>query len=174
LAYKPQNKADYYTDDAVQQKGHYEWSTDTTGLSWQPFLLYITRKICEAIGYEADFSKWEESEEYHYLLICNTLPFAWYMPGFANALPHWTVEEYFEKLEQFLGGEFDFDHRGKRISFGFTQTILSTKSTICIDKIIDEHSVEVKVEDVKYEYSTQKNVVYKECDHEMWKYYSCD
>ena len=100
-----QNKAENIVDDAVQNKSHFEWSEDTTGLSWQPYLLYITKKICEAVGYSADFSKWEEVEEYKYLLICNTLPYAWYMPGFANALPHWTVEEYFEKLELFLGGE---------------------------------------------------------------------
>ena len=83
-----QNKAEHIVDDAVQNRSHFEWSEDTTGLSWQPYLLYITKKICEAVGYTADFSKWEEVEEYKYLLICNTLPHAWYMPAFANDLPH--------------------------------------------------------------------------------------
>lgn len=169
-----QNKAEHIVDDAVQNRSHYEWSGDTTGLSWQPYLIYITKKICEAVGYTPDFSKWEDSEEYKYLLICNTLPFAWYMPGFANALPHWTVEEYFEKLELFLGGEFDFDHRGKRISFAFTQATLAEKQPVKLENIIDEHSTEVKVEEENCEYSEQKNLVYKDCDHEMWKFYSCD
>lgn len=169
-----QNKAEHIVDDAVQNRSHYEWSSDTTGLSWQPYLIYITKKICEAVGYTPDFSKWEDSEEYKYLLICNTLPFAWYMPGFANALPHWTVEEYFEKLELFLGGEFDFDHRGKRISFAFTQATLAEKQPVKLENIIDEHSTEVKVEEENCEYSEQKNLVYKDCDHEMWKFYSCD
>ncbi len=169
-----QNKAEHIVDDAVQNRSHYEWSGDTTGLSWQPYLIYITKKICEAVGYTPDFSKWEQSEEYKYLLICNTLPYAWYMPGFANALPHWTVEEYFEKLELFLGGEFDFDHRGKRISFAFTQATLAEKQPVMLDNIIDEHSTEVKVEEENCEYSEQKNLVYKDCDHEMWKFYSCD
>ena len=169
-----QNKAEHIIDDAVQNRSHYEWSADTTGLSWQPYLIYITKKICEAVGYSPDFSKWEDSEEYKYLLICNTLPFAWYMPGFANALPHWTVEEYFEKLELFLGGEFDFDHRGKRISFAFTQTTLAGKQPVQLENIVAEHSTEVKVEEENCEYAEQKNLVYKDCDHEMWKFYSCD
>ncbi len=169
-----QNKAENIVDDAVQNKSHFEWSEDTTGLSWQPYLLYITKKICEAVGYSADFSKWEEVEEYKYLLICNTLPYAWYMPGFANALPHWTVEEYFEKLELFLGGEFDFDHRGKRITFAFTQATLAAKRPVCLERVVEEHSTEVKVDDDRCEYMEAKNLVYKDCDHEMWKFYSCD
>ena len=169
-----QNKAEHFVDDALQNRSHYEWSIDTTGLSWQPYLIYITKKICEAVGYTPDFSKWEDSEEYKYLLICNTLPFAWYMPGFANALPHWTVEEYFEKLELFLGGEFDFDHRGKRISFAFTQATLAEKQPVQLEHIIEEHSTEVKVEEENCEYAEQKNLFYKDCDHEMWKFYSCD
>ena len=169
-----QNKAEHIVDDAVQNRSHYEWSEDTTGLSWQPYLLYITKKICEAVGYTPDFSKWEEVEEYRYLLICNTLPHAWYMPAFANALPHWTVEEYFEKLELFLGGEFDFDHRGKRITFAFTQATLAAKRPVCLEDVVEEHSTEVKVDDERCEYLESKNLVYKDCDHEMWKFYSCD
>ncbi len=169
-----QNKAEHIVDDAVNNRSHFEWSNETTGLSWQPYLLHITRKICEAVGYTADFSKWEEVEEYKYLLICNTLPHAWYMPGFANALPHWTVEEYFEKLELFLGGDFDFDHRGKRITFAFTQATLASKSAVCLENVVEEHSTEVKVDEDRCEYLEAKNLVYKDCDHEMWKFYSCD
>lgn len=169
-----QNKAEYVIDNASQNKGHYEWSNDTTGLSWQPYLLFITKKICEAVGYDSDFSQWEEKEEYRYLLVCNTLPFAWYMPEYANALPHWTVEAYFAKLELFLSGEFDFDHRGKKISFRFTGETLSAKKPVCIERLIEEHSTEVTVEDDSCEYSEAKNLVYKECEHEMWKFYSCD
>ena len=170
-----QNLADYVVDDASQNKGHFAWNAEKcTGLSWQPYLLYITRRICEAVGYTPDFSRWEEVEEYKYLLICNTLPFAWYMPDFANALPHWTVEEYFEKLELFLGGEFDFDHRGKRISFAFTQATLAAKKPVCLESVIEEHSTEVKVDEDSCDYMEAKNLVYKDCDHEMWKFYSCD
>lgn len=94
--------------------------------------------------------------------------------GFARALPHWTVAEYFEKLELLLGGEFTINHRGKTIDFAFTEATLLAIRPVRLDNIIDEHTVEVTVEEDKCEYREAKNLVYKECDHEMWKFYSCD
>lgn len=170
-----QNLAEYVVDDELQKKGHYVWNTnECRGLSWQPFLLHITKKICEAVGYAPDFAKWEEKEEYRYLLICNTLPYAWDTGGFARALPHWTVAEYFEKLELFLGGEFTINHRAHTVDFAFTEATLLATAPVRLDNIIDEHTVEVTVEDDKCEYREAKNLVFKECDNEMWKYYSCD
>lgn len=170
-----QNLAEYVVDDVAQKRGHYEWNTEkTTGLSWQPYLLFITKKICEAVGYNYDFSAWEQSEGYRYLLICNTLPYAWYMPDFARALPHWTVEEYFEKLELFLQGEFTLDHRAKCVSFNFTRDVLGATRMVELDNVVEEHSTEVKVDDEQCDYSVMKNLVYKECDHDTWKFYSCD
>ena len=152
----------------------YLWHTDTKGLSWQPYLLYIVKKICEAVGYSYDFTAWEEKEEHRYLLICNTLPYAWNMPGFADALPHWSVSEFFEKLELFLDAEFDIDHRGRHIAFAYTQQMIESLPQVTVEKVVDEHTVEVTVEDDNCEYREAKNLFYAECDHEMWKFYSCD
>ena len=126
------------------------------------------------MGYSYDFSAWEAKEEYKFLLICNTLPYAWYTPQFARALPHWTVEEYFEKLELFMAGEFDINHRTKHISFGFSEDILEAKAPVEIVNVIEEHSTEVKVEEERCDYIEAKNLAYKDCDHEMWKFYSCE
>ena len=169
-----QNLADYIVDDAAQKKGHYQWNSECRGRSWQPYLLYITKKICEVVGYSFDFSKWEDKEEYKYLLICNTLPYAWDTGGFARALPHWSVAEYFEKLELFLGGEFTIDHRARSVNFAFTSDTLAFLPAVQLSNVVDEHTAEVTVEDDKCEYQEAKNLVYKECDHEMWKFYSCD
>ena len=169
-----QNLADYIVDDATQKKGHYQWNSECRGRSWQPYLLYITKKICEVVGYSFDFSKWEDKEEYKYLLICNTLPYAWDTGGFARALPHWSVAEYFEKLELFLGGEFTIDHRARSVNFAFTSDTLASLPAVQLSNVVDEHTAEVTVEDDKCEYQEAKNLVYKECDHEMWKFYSCD
>lgn len=168
-----------YVPEQRDGQGHlisnarFDWHTDTKGLSWQPYLLYITKKICEQIGYSYDFSDWEAKEEYKYLLICNTLPYSWYTPQYARALPHWSVEEYFAKLELFMGCEFNFDHRAKSITFAFTKNILSAKTSVRLDNIVAEHSTEVKVENDKCEYSEAKNLAYKDCSHQMSKYYSC-
>lgn len=174
-----QNLADFHpeqrnADGTLKSHSYYSWNADCRGRSWQPYLLYITKKICEAVGYSANFSKWEEKEEYKYLLVCNTLPNAWDTAGFARALPHWSVAEFFEKLELFLGGEFTIDHRGKAVSFAFTEETLLATEPVQLDKVVDEHTVEVTVDDDKCEYQEAKNLVYKECDHEMWKFYSCD
>ena len=154
--------------------GKYSWASTTHDLTWQPYLLFITKKICEAVGYSYDFSKWEETEEYKYLLICNTLPGAWDVDDYARALPHWNIDEYFEKLELFLGGEFTIDHRAKRISFAFTRQVLNATASVRIDRLVEDHSVEVTVEDEKCEYQEAKNLVYKSADNVMWNYYSCD
>lgn len=174
-----QNCADYHPEqyDAQghrTQSAYYSWNESARGLSWQPYLLFITKKICEAVGYAIDFSKWEEVEEYRYLLICNTLPWAWNIKEFSRALPHWTVAEYFEKLELFLGGEFSINHRAQTIGFEFTADLLAQTAPVELKNVVDEHTVEVTVEDEGCEYIEAKNLVYKECDHEMWKFYSCD
>lgn len=154
--------------------GKYSWASTTHDLTWQPYLLFITKKICEAVGYSYDFEKWEETEEYKYLLICNTLPGAWDVDDYARALPHWNIDEYFEKLELFLGGEFTIDHRAQRISFALTKQVLNATNAVNISEVVDEHTVEITVEDEKCEYQEAKNLVYKDCDNVMWKYYSCD
>ncbi len=152
----------------------YKWHTECKGRSWQPYLIYIAKKICDAVGYSCDFSQWEADERYKYLLICNALPYAWDMPEFARALPHWTVDEFFEKLGLFLGGEFSINHRGKSVTFAFTENTLAALPPVELTDIIDEHNVDVSVEDSRCEYAGAQNLVYKKCDHDMWKYYSCD
>ncbi|MDY2832221.1 MAG: hypothetical protein SOU49_05685 [Sodaliphilus pleomorphus] len=174
-----QNLADFHPEErnsngTLKSNAYYSWNAYCQSRSWQPYLLYITKKICEAVGYAGDFSKWEKKEEYRYLLICNTLPYAWNMPEFARALPHWTVAEFFEKLEPFLEAEFEIDHHSRHIGFAYTKNILAALPQVAIDKVIDEHTVEVTVEDDNCEYREAKILVYAECDHEMWKFYSCD
>ena len=169
-----QNLAEYTVDDASQNRGHYSWHPDTWGLSWQPYLITIVARICEAVGYAADLSAWERSEEHRWLLVCNCLPAAWYTPQYARALPHWTVAEFFEKLELFLNAEFEINHRAKTVGFAFTHDLVAASGSVELRDVLDEHSTEVSVEDARCEYAEAKNLVYKECDHAVWKYYSCD
>ncbi|MBD5226852.1 MAG: hypothetical protein HDS67_02190 [Bacteroidales bacterium] len=170
-----QNLAEYVVDDASQHKGHYVWNEKKcTGLSWQPYLLWLTRQICDAVGYTVNLSPWEQSEEHRWLLVCNTLPAAWAMPEFANALPRWTVEEYFRKLELFMGGEFEFDHRAKHIDFRFTADILEDKKPVCLENVTEEHSSDVADDETECKYREVTNLVYKDCDNATWKWYSCD
>ena len=152
----------------------YAWHEETTGLSWQPFLLYITKRICSAMGYSYDFTAWEQKEEHRFLLVCNCLPWAWNRPNFAYSMPHWTVAEFFAKLELFLDAEIDIDHRNRSISFAYLAEVINAVAPVCIDRVISEHSVEVAAEDPQCDYREAKNLVYADPGYEMWKYHSCD
>lgn len=150
----------------------YKWHQDTEGMSCQPYLLVIAERICEEIGYSYDFEEWRWSK-YRHLVVCNTLPFAWGMPFFAKALPHWTVTEFFEQLEAFLSADIDIDHKRRTIKFSFSKQYHRVENQYKIEKLIDNFSAEISTdEDPGYKGSA--NVAYAECDHEMWKFYSCD
>lgn len=147
------------------------WHYDTRGLSFQPYLIYLLKQICNAIGYSYDFSKLMNSQ-YKYLIVCNTLPYAWGCRNWATALPHWTLTELFEQLEYFLNGEFDIDHANKKISFAFSKEVISGAGTVELTNVVDEFSS--TVEDAgSCKYREYVNLKFAECDHRMWKYYSC-
>lgn len=163
------NFADYDKDT-----GKYSWCEDVTFISWQPYLLFIAKKICEAVGYQSSFGPWETHPQLSKILICNTLPDAWDLPGYARALPHWTVDEFFEKLELFLAGEFDIDHRAKTISFRFSRDVLATTPDIVLESVVDEYSASIKVDGDDCDYIETRNLAYKDAGHQLWKFYSCD
>lgn len=127
-------------------EGH-AWSTRTdTCLSSQPYLIFITKKICEAVGYYFDFASWESSQM-KYVIICNAVPYAWDDRRWATILPHWTVKEYFQQLEYLLKGEFNWDHKEKKVAFNFKSDILSGIEDVKIENVVDEFSAEVTKED---------------------------
>ena len=77
----------------------YEWKVNpddeddtdfSRGLSFQPYLLWLTKKICEALGYAYDFSLWEQSD-YRHLLLMNTTP---YLAVGAERLPPPAADEH--------------------------------------------------------------------------------
>ena len=147
------------------------WHYDTRGLSFQPYLVYLLQQICNAVGYSYDFSKLMNSQ-YKYLVVCNTLPYAWNCRNWATALPHWTLTELFEQLEYFLNGEFDIDHANKHISFCFSTEAIAGAGTVELKNIVDEFSS--TVEDAgSCKYREYVNLKFAECNHRMWQYYSC-
>ena len=156
------------------ESNSYTWDPENRRLSWQPYLIVIAKRICEAIGYAYDFNEWEQSPMRH-LIICNTLPGAWYMPEYAKVMPDWTVSEFFEKLELFLMCEFDFDHKAKSVSMHFSKNLLASVAPVYIDNLVDSYEVEVSQDQsVNCDYIASKRLAYKECSHSMWPYYSCD
>ncbi|MBE6311329.1 MAG: hypothetical protein E7080_09800 [Bacteroidales bacterium] len=167
------NSSTNIQNEVVKENNSTRWGDDVEGLSFFPYLIVIAKRICEAVGYEYDFSEWENDEEKRFLLVCNALPYAWDIPQFARALPHWTVTDFFEKLEPFLAGEFDINHKSKIVSFTFYKTILAGKNDVLLNRVVDSFSSEVSSKE-ECEYKGSATLKYKECGHHMQKFYSCD
>lgn len=158
----------------VYYSSGFKWDEEVYTLSWQPYLLVIAKRICEAIGYSYDFSEWEQSEMRH-LIICNTLPGALDLPEYAYALPEWTVSEFFEKLELLLMCEFNFDHQEQSVKMQFSKNVLDSIKPVLIDEIVDSYDAQVDQNSNKScDYIASKRLAFAQCDHAMWNYYSCD
>ena len=158
----------------------YEWKVNpdndedtdfTKGFSFQPNLLWLTKKICDALGYAYDFATWENSD-YKYLLVVNTLPYAWSNSKWAAALPHWTVNEFFKELEKLLLCEFDIDHAKALVSCSVTSENVVDAGTVCIDKVVDSFSVEVTTDEDKSGYKPMLNQGFAAGGHRLDNIYN--
>lgn len=165
-----QNGATYDSNTGV-----YSWDENCTGLSWQPYLIFIAKQICKAytVEYDFDFSEWEAHDTFKYLLICNSLPYAWETSAFTKVLPHWTISEFFENLEPLLRGQFDIDHKAKKVTFSFYDNIAKETAPVMLENVVDEYQADITVEDPTCDYLLSKNIVYKDQDYDDWKYLSC-
>ena len=148
----------------------YEWKVNpvddddtdySRGLSFQPNLLWLTKKICEVLGYTYDFSLWEGSD-YRYLFIMNCTPYANSNRTWASALPHWTVNEFFQELEKLLIFEFDIDHARSIVVCSATADNVADAGSVHISKVIDAFSVEVTTDEEKSGYKAMLNQGYGE------------
>ena len=139
-----------------------------------PFLVEVIRQVLTRLGWQCDLSAIENSF-WSNLIVCQAFPRVWDMPYMNQILPHWTVSEFLEQLEYFLNGTFETEPKTKNITFSFNRSAIAEMEVVPIEKVIDSHSVEIaKEEDVKDSYVEQKNLAYRDCEHHMWKFYSCD
>lgn len=154
--------------------GGHATAHEIKSLSWQPYLIYLTKRIAEAIGYAIDLTPWLDSDRFKYLLVCNTLPYAWDITNFARALPHWSVKEYFQKLELLLGAAFDFNHLEKTIDFAFYGDLLADIPPVELTKCVEEYSSEFSErDDSDCDYIESRNISYADNSSDIWKYHSC-
>ncbi|WP_289741584.1 hypothetical protein [uncultured Duncaniella sp.] len=155
--------------------GSLVWSQsakDTGKLSFQPYLIVIARRICQAVGYTCDFSRWEASPDF-YLLICNTLPAAWDIPQYGRILPHWSVSEFFEELEKILVCEIDIDHKAKHIGLTFCNVITESLPVFKIDQVVDSFDSEISYNDGLCTFKGLANLSYADRGDEKWKFEQC-
>lgn len=158
----------------VDAEGKRTWHCTGTRLSWQPYLMVIAKRICQKIGYTPDFHEWEGSSA-RYLIVCNTLPPSWEMPQYSRVMPHWTVGEFFDKLELLLGCEFDFDVKAKTVSMRSTDSVLDSIDVVRLDSVVDSYSGEISSDDdTSCDYIGSKVLKYAGDSSKMWSFYACD
>lgn len=162
-----QNEAEYNSTT-----GKYSWVNITTNRSFQPYLCFIIKKVCETQGYSCDIEDILQTD-YKNLLVCNCLPAAWGAHNFAYALPHWSLTEFFEKLEYFLLGEFTINHKAKTVVFHFSAEEINNSGVEVLDSnIIDSYTTEIGHDD-ESSYIGRQNIEYAENGSPLWAYRSC-
>lgn len=146
----------------------------SNNISRQPYLIWITRKICEAVGYRPDLSQWLKLP-YKNLLCCNCLPAAWEAPGFAKALPHWSVTEYFDNVGELLNAVFDIDHIAKTVTYRPRTQLLAAAATYTPAKVVDSFAEDISTDEAPdTDYIGNKPRRYSAPEYYLWKYYDCD
>ena len=159
----------------------YEWKVNpddeddtdfSRGLSFQPNLLWLTKKICEALGYTPDFSL-REGSDYRNLWLMNTTPYANSNRTWASALPHWTVNEFFQELEKLLLCEFDIDHARSTIACTATAANIEAAGAIHISKVVDAFTVEITTDEEKSGYKAMLNQGFAAGGHRLDNIYNC-
>ncbi|MCM1440063.1 MAG: hypothetical protein NC131_12805 [Roseburia sp.] len=165
----------FVNNEMVTDKdGYLVWSDSTAEigkLSFQPYLIFIAKQICRAIGYSFDLSQWENSPEV-YLLVCNTLPASWDIPQYARALPHWSVTEFFEELEKILVCEIDINHRTRQISLNMCAN-LEMERSVKLDNVVDAFTAESSYRDELCRFKGTANLSYRDRGDSQWQYEDC-
>lgn len=151
----------------------YSWTSAVSDLTWHPYLLYLTERLCNAVGYTYNFNEWRANPWLSRIVVCNSIPATWDIDNYARCLPHWTLAEYFEKLELFLHGEFTIDHRKKKIHFSFSRTVLESIVPVALESVVDEYAASISSDGQDCDYLEAKCFSYKDASHQMWNYMSC-
>lgn len=157
------------------ESGEIVWDLDaqaTGKLSYQPYLIYITKKICQAVGYTFDFRQWEKSDDVN-LLLCNTLPAAWNLPQYNRILPHWTLSEFFAELEKILVAEINIDHKAKHIDLSLHSRKNWDEKVVKLEDVVDTFSSEVAFEDDLCRFKGIANLRYSDRGDAQWAADQC-
>lgn len=95
-----------------------------------PNLLYVIRRIVEFRGYSMDFGEYD-TEKNRLLHIASARPTL----KIADALPHWTVKEFFLEVQKLFNATFVFNDSGKSCSLVSNTKF---KDTFILSEIVEE------------------------------------
>lgn len=139
------------------------WVDDN--VSTFPYLLPLTEKILESLGYIPNFSQWKNDRGFANIIACNTFVGQTY---YTQSLPHWTLEEYLNNLGLFMHGYFCTDHYRKEVNYVPYTNIKA--NSFKIDNILNSYTIET-TDDCKY--IGCNKLSYSGDDSENWKFDCC-
>lgn len=119
--------------------------------SFQPMLCRTLRKILKAAGYpmEEGAEGTPEGESLRILYRSNNIFPRLFIAcannrrEIAKALPHWTLNEFLTQIERFMGVVIEVDEITKTSRILARSQWWSDSTSTVIDKVLDEHQVEV-------------------------------
>lgn len=158
--------------EEVESLKHYE----AVYYKWcvQPYLCAVIKRIVLAIGYEL-IENQIDATIFKNLYICN----ATVTDYFADVLPHWTVNEFFNQLEKFLGVITVADEGNKTVRIVFAHNFFDTSNPIYLDNVIEDYEADVDEEEttdlsnanIGYDLSGSDTWIYKKPDENILKKY---
>lgn len=158
--------------NAIQYNGSVlNWHPDFVSstekrVSFMPFMIYIFKKIFDALEYTYEIQAWEASR-YKWLLICNCVPGAWDKTDWAYVLPRWTVTEFLEELEKLMNCQFVVDSVNKTVKMSFPSTASASQNVVEI-KAINEFTA-TKTEEDESDYEENMGKKYADVDSEIYR-----
>lgn len=164
--------ASYYTveGEIYESLKHY----DAVYYKWcvQPYLCAVIKRIISAIGYNLVENQ-IETTIFKNLYICNAT--VAYM--FADVLPHWTVNEFFNQLENFLGVITVADEGNKTVRIIFAHNFFDTSNPVYLDSVTEDYDADMDEEEttdlsnanIGYNLSGSQTWTYKKLDESIFK-----
>lgn len=134
-------------------------------VSFCPFLIYIFKKIFDALDYTYDVQAWEASR-YKWLLICNCVPGAWGEHNWNYILPHWTVTEFLEELEKLMNCQFEIDNITKKIKMTFPST--ESASSYFVEIQVINEATATKTDEDESDYEENMGKAYASVDSDKF------
>lgn len=127
----------------------------------QPHLLWVIKQIIFKRGYTIERNDIEGLDYVRYLYIAS----ARQTLKIADALPHWTIKEFFEQVQNFFNCTLVFNEEKRTCSIIFNNQMTNSEE-ITLEKVVDEHEEEIAKEENSKDNIISSNIRYKDIGKE--------
>lgn len=118
-----------------------EWVADDFAIAPQPYLCFVVERIFAALGYELPPERNVLRQgAFKNVFLANARS----TERLADILPHWTVREFFEQLQKFLGVMVIVD--GTQVTIESRNAVYANAAAIALQDVTDEQSTDLDEE----------------------------